>query len=1186
MTSFLKFYDSGLNMYPSYLRSYSNINPRFFPNISIQKHIERHQLIGLLQTWLQEESSGELRRKAIQAIVDFYDKESDPISANQPKELNLSYCQLKSLPPVFSWPPFTGLVNIDLSHNRLQTLPPMNRLQDLQKISLKSNYFEYLPDILLICTNIKHLDFSNNKLLQISPKIGELKKLNILDLSSNEIDLLPPEVNELRSLEFLFLNNNHLEELPNINRLQKCKKIHLSNNEFHTFPITLSTLPNLEGIDFSENHLLELPSSVKNLQKLTELNLSNNQFTVFPSCILHLTELKELILEHNKLSELHDLHLLHNLRVLSINCNAIDQLPSTMTLPPLTQLFMADNNLKNIPACVTNCVSLTLLSLNENRLTTLPNAIGNLTNLEDLFLSVNDLRSLPASFTALKKLEVLELESNEFTEFPQEILELSHLQKLNLDDNEITELPSWLPQLKNLQELSISENRLTNLPNYLEDLPASLDIILDGNLFSAEEVVRIQTIVNNQNYRGPILQGLEIQEEEDENLPGRNIAEIYNLLFQFSKQPPREFLNLPTHSLTLLSWLQRLGRVAEFRTSTNKQLLSTKILEILATANENPSFRETFFKVIEDASQSCGDRVALSIIHLDLRQQLDTADLTKIQEVSSFLLRGTFAMKLLEDHALKQIKEKKATDDIETFLAYPIKLKEDLNLPFTQGNMRYFECSQVTREDLQEAKEMVLSHQQNPEKYLSFLIDHDVWRKALSLNYPKTWQRIENNKKRALEVDEPDYSGILKQDKEEIKILTEKVLHHPETIEMQTLQDPLDFLINCLEKSKFNAPLAAKALVAERENLLGKVFSNGKTKEQILDKVESLLATLYFFYQQKHIKNGELFSFLLTTSSSTNSVSSISSCVKEILPRNSGRLYVEILHNLFEQQELREEIFKSFLVREKNPLNAHAKNVNLLTQLTQLTNATFRTLKYHSVNTHTTMTLNLFSLLKNIKDLSDKPHESSSIKRMRTLPEKDIEFLLSRFEELRKIMEPLPLPLDAEKTVLHAEDIVNLLTNYKECQNLQVDKTDCAVEKNLATTCHSLNEKFKDLYARKSQEAQKSSIDVSSLVASTWLTGASQAVPTPSLSIPLPPQNVPRTSHTLPCSATATTSNSKIHKITIDTADPVEAALACLPTVVDTPLRQTSIKEAERAISRSARSTNSRTAMMDPSYKV
>lgn len=1181
MTIFFKFYDLGLNMYISPLHCYSRIDPRFSPNTLIEKHIERHQLVRVLSIWLGKETEGELRRKATQAIVAFYDKETNLITANQPKELDLSKCGLKSLPNLFSSPPFTGLVKLDLSCNRLEELPLMNKLENLQYLNLNQNHFEYLPSTLFACRNIEHLDLSYNKLLEIPLQIGELKKLTLLNINSNQLDLLPASINELRSLEIFYLDNNDIEELPDVSRLQKCREISIAQNQFSTFPSTLCSLSNLEMINFSSNNLSELPHTFKNLKKLDQLDLSNNSLKELPTCIPHLTNLEELLLDHNELKDLPNLHFLQNLTVLSIGSNSLNPLSPNIILPPLTHLFISSNDLKELPVFVTNCLSLTRLALDDNEFETLPDRIGNLTHLESLSLNINKLHSLPASFTTLKELQELELEGNSFTEFPKEILELSRLEKLNLDGNEIAEIPLLLPKLENLEEMNISENRLRNLPDCLEDLPSSLSISVDGNLFTPEEVQRIQTIVNNPHYRGPIIQGLGIQEEEEENLPGENITEICKLLFEFSEQTPRKFVNLPSDSLVLFSWLQRLGGVAEFKRAINKKIVATKILDILETANQNPLFREIFFKVIDNATQTCGDGVALSIIHLDIRQQLETIDLTKIHETSSFLLRGIFAIDLLGKHALKKIKEKKATDDIETYLAYPIQLKKDLNLPFSQADMRYLDCSQVTKEDLQEAKEIVLSHLQNPEECNSFLINNEVWQKVLALNYPKEWQKIENNKKIALEDDEPDYMRIRNTFEEEIKKLTHTVLYHPETIEEQCLEDPLDILMNCLEKGKYNAPLGVKQLIDIREDLLTKIFSNSKTNEHMLCKLDALMATLYFFYQKNDIKNLELLPFLLPMTSSKNTVPSISSCIKEILSRNSGRLYVELIHKLCKEQEIRNKIFEYFSIKEKNFLNPYAKSVNLFTRLTQLTNASLQGFRDQSVDMQSIVTSSLFFLLQNIKELDEFQDSASSSKKIRLTPQKDLEFLLLRFEKLTTNLEPTIVLLPKQEITLQSDDIIKLIINYKKywlMEEYMYQSNAPAKEEELCLALTSLNEKFTNLCAQKAQEVQKHSINPMSLVAATWLSGASRSVPSASTTLPLPPNTPSRT--TIPFSS-ATTSFSTISSRHADTSasstNLTEAALSRLPSAPDTPLR-----ESERI--KSTQETPTRIAMMDPIY--
>ena len=67
------------------------------------------------------------------------------------------------------------------------------------------------------------------------------------------------------------------------------------------------------------------------------------------------------------------------------------------------------------------------------------------------------------------------------------------------------------------------------------------------------------------------------------------------------------------------------------------------------------------------------------------------------------------AMGILSDYANNKIQlSRAAIDPIEVYLGLFIKLKEDLQLPFTMNGMLYFRCSNLSAQDLQEAKEAVL----------------------------------------------------------------------------------------------------------------------------------------------------------------------------------------------------------------------------------------------------------------------------------------------------------------------------------------------------------------------------------------------------------------------------------------------------------------------------------------------
>jgi hypothetical protein len=59
-------------------------------------------------------------------------------------------------------------------------------------------------------------------------------------------------------------------------------------------------------------------------------------------------------------------------------------------------------------------------------------------------------------------------------------------------------------------------------------------------------------------------------------------------------------------------------------------------------------------------------------------QNIDKSDL---RGYADFLLRGQWMLEQLEQIAREKVKTLPFIDEIEVFLAYPIKLKERLNLP-------------------------------------------------------------------------------------------------------------------------------------------------------------------------------------------------------------------------------------------------------------------------------------------------------------------------------------------------------------------------------------------------------------------------------------------------------------------------------------------------------------------------
>lgn len=327
----------------------------------------------------------------------------------------------------------------------------------------------------------------------------------------------------------------------------------------------------------------------------------------------------------------------------------------------------------------------------------------------------------------------------------------------------------------NLNALSLMNNRLTHLPNALYNLPSDCQLFISQNQFSEEEVFRILRTTNEPNYHGPIINGITIYDapdfvieaqlvlngpgephdiiQQEENQVRRTINQLYRNLYQAIGREPQDLSNLE-HSETLRSWLSRLSRVSDYsRADANtRRAFITNIITYLEEANRNQEFQNIFKQIIQDASATCGDRVALSVLHLDIAYQLENIDPSNMRDLSQFLLRGCLAMELLEECARQKVQSVPSeVDELEVYLGYPIALKQELNLPISQETMLYFRCSLLTREDLATAKDFVMSHLNDRDACLTFLVTHDTWKRALVGYNQGAMDAIEHKKLRDLE---------------------------------------------------------------------------------------------------------------------------------------------------------------------------------------------------------------------------------------------------------------------------------------------------------------------------------------------------------------------------------------------------------------------------------------------------
>ena len=485
-----------------------------------------------------------------------------------------------------------------------------------------------------------------------------------------------------------------------------------------------------------------------------------------------------LSLSYSRLTSLPDIFnssSFNNLRSLSLsNCESLTALPESLgNLSALEELDLS--NCGNPTAGNLSTLKRLLFS-NCKGLTVLPESLGNLSALKKL--SLNNCRSLTAlpesldNLSALKKLDLKNCIS--LTALPESLGNLSALKELYLNNcRSLTTLPESIGNLSVLEELHLRDNQsLQGIPMQVLELPSNCTVDLTGCSLSTNTLERLREIVNSPNYVGPRISysiNDRINRREE-----KSIQESLKELYQIIGKKPKEFANL-IKTEELRSWLNRLSDTADYKTGNGdlQKAFAEKIIAYLSQANENTEFRRAFNAIIEDASATCGDRIALSILHLSIAYQLATIDLKDMKKLADFLIKGPWAIQLLEEIARNKIPTLPFFDEIETYLGYPIKLKEELQIPIDVQNMLYFTCSALNAKDLEEAKNFVLNKQKEP---FEFLVNNAKWQEALSANYSKEYQAILDEKAEAAEADDPDYTSIEEKYKQDLIELTKKVL--------------------------------------------------------------------------------------------------------------------------------------------------------------------------------------------------------------------------------------------------------------------------------------------------------------------------------------------------------------------------------------------------------------------------
>lgn len=153
-------------------------------------------------------------------------------------------------------------------------------------------------------------------------------------------------------------------------------------------PLWLENVKWVEKLFLASNLLTSVPSNINILNKLCCLDLRKNQLRTIPASLLQMSSLRDLRLSENKIVELpKKCKWSPSLKTLNLNDNSLETLPKSMAQAKFSILYLARNNLYEVPLCICEITTLQSLDLSGNpRLTQLPPQMGRLINIEMLKL--------------------------------------------------------------------------------------------------------------------------------------------------------------------------------------------------------------------------------------------------------------------------------------------------------------------------------------------------------------------------------------------------------------------------------------------------------------------------------------------------------------------------------------------------------------------------------------------------------------------------------------------------------------------------------------------------------------------------------------------------------------------------------------------------------------------------------